>query len=349
LFQRFTYILQRAIIFLLLLSVAPAAAQDVVFNHVLSAPQYTNPALAGTFGLYHTSVAVRSQFTASGHSHNTIYAEADTYDVPWARGLGLFIMNDRSSGGVFQTTTMGLSYSYAFRIVSDIELRPALQAMFYLQHSNPRGLTFPDMLGSGGAVDPPDLYRQTNRQRVDFATGLVMQHPILQVGVAVQHFAAMASENEAPSYGDYALKITALAQAGIPLIGSGKILELRQWTAFDNIVLLPQAKYIHQRGFNYLIANLSVRAGGLFAGVALKTTFAEQTYIGMVTIGLMSQSLRAGYSFDLVASGGSLRGWNSGSHELFLHYSFGDFENDFRRREKKFKGRYLNPLCGCPY
>lgn len=176
-----------------------------------------------------------------------------------------------------------------------------------------------------------------------------MQHPILQLGVAVQHFGAITSESEPAVYGDYALKITAHAQAGIPLMGSGKVLELQQWAAFDNIVLLPQAKYIYQGGFQYLIANFSVRAGGLFAGVALKTPFAENTYIAMATVGLMSQTLRMGYSFDLVASGGSLRGWDSGSHELFLHYSFGDSEKSRKRSTKKFQGRYLNPLCGCPY
>jgi hypothetical protein len=226
-------------------------------------------------------------------------------------------------------------------------LRPALQAVFYLQQRNPQNLTFPDMVGVGSTPYYP--YESTNKQQVDFAAGLLLEHPLFQLGAAVQHIGTSANE-ALPVYGDQPLKITAHGQASIALAGESSLLPLPEWTAFDNVVLLPHAKYIRQLDYRYLVAGVAVRSGGLFAGVAVKTPLKNQTYIGVASVGLETGSLKVGYNFDFLASGGNLRGWNSSSHELFLHYSFGELFDGPRRISRSYKRiGLMNPECGCPY
>ena len=343
--QRISHIFFGLFFILLLTPTSFVAAQDIVFNHLLSAPQYTNPAFVGTFGTYHASAAVRSQYTASTNIGNTIYADFDTYVSQWDSGLGAYIMNDRSSGGIFQTTSFGAAYSYAFRLSENIELRPALQAVFYLSQFNSHNFIFPDDLGTGGSTLFPN--EQSSKTQIDFSAGLLIQHPQFVIGGAVQHIGA-SNPDSLIFYGDRSLKITLHGQASILLSGNPELLPLNEWSAFENLVIVPQAKFIHQSDFQYLVAGAAIRNGGLFAGLALKTPFQNQTFLGSLFLGLESTSLKIGYNFDFLTGGGNLRGWNSGSHEIFIHYSFGQSGENTSSRGRKLKSR-IDPACNCPY
>jgi type IX secretion system PorP/SprF family membrane protein len=324
-----------------------AAAQDVVFTHLLSAPMYVNPAFAGAFGGYHAGAAVRSPFTAV-YTGTTVYAEGAAFLPSWRSGIGVSVMNDRMAGGAFQTTSFGLAYTYAFRLSETLEVRPALQAVCRLQQRSPQAFTFPDRVGVGGANYFP--YEPGSNSRVDFAAGILFAHPAFSAGAAVHHIGA-AGDDAPWVYGAPALKIT--AHAALPLAlagGSREVLPLPEWTAFEHIVLTPQAQYVRQADFQYLMAGATLRSGGLFAGAAVRTSLRYATYFGTLSAGLESRSLKIGYGFDFLATGGDLRGWNSGSHELFVHYSFGAPDDPSPRRHRPSRrGRALNPACGCPY
>jgi type IX secretion system PorP/SprF family membrane protein len=317
----------------------------MVFSNHHAAPLYTNPAFAGVFGRYYAATAARSQFTASGNVYTTFYVEGNAYKPSWNSGFGLFVMNDRAAGGVFQTTSAGLTYACAFPLSENILLRPALQAVFYNLQRNAQNVTFPDMVGTGGSAYFPA--EATTAQQVDFAAGLLLVHPAFQAGVAVQHIGEKSGETFM-AYGRPSVKITAHVQAVIALAGESSLRSLNEWTRFENVALTPHVKYIHQSGFNYVLAGAALRSGGVFAGAALRTPLQQQTFTGIVSVGLETFLLKLGYSFDFFATGGNLRGWDSGSHELFLFYSFGNSDGQPNRKSRQ-KARMLNPACGCPY
>jgi type IX secretion system PorP/SprF family membrane protein len=347
LLQRFSHIFKLPFFAALFTPVFSAEAQDMVFSHSHSAPLYSNPAFAGALGRYYANVAARSQFTAAGNVYTTFYVEGNAFVPSWSSGFGLFVMNDRAAGGLFQTTSAGLAYAYAFPLSENVVLRPALQAVFYNLQRNARDVTFPDMVGTGGTAYFP--VEELATQQVDFAAGLLLAHPVFQAGVAVQHIGAASGEMYI-TYGRPSMKITAHAQATFALSGESSLPLLNEWTMFENVALTPQVKYIRQAGFNYLIAGATIRSGGLFAGAALRTPLQQQTFAGVLSVGLETYLLKLGYSFDFITAGGNLRGWNSGSHELFLYYSFGTIDKQARRRSgQKEKVRKLNPACGCPY
>ena len=322
-----------------------AAAQDVVFSSLLAAPMYANPAFAGAFGPYHAGMAVRSPFTAVANVGHTAYLEGDVAIAPWNSSIGIYAMNDRFTGGVFQTASFGLAYAYAFRLSESMEVRPALQAVFHLHQRGAQSGLFPDVAGSGGAVAFPR--GESSESRVDFAAGLLFSNPAFQAGLAVQHLGAAA----APSswvYGAPSIKVTVHARFPLVLSGEGDLRPLREWTALENIVLSPHAAYVRHGDFNYLIAGAALRSGGLAVGAALRTHLQGAVYSGVLSIGVESRSLTVGYVFDFIALGGDLRGWNSASHELFLRYSFGALDDPPQRRTGQ-RRRPLNPACGCPY
>ena len=343
--QRFLHIFSLPVLTALLTPVFSAEAQDMVFSNSHSAPLYANPAFAGASGRYYANAAARSQFTAVGNVYTTFYIDGNAYIPSWRSGFGLFVMNDRAAGGLFQTTSAGLAYAYAFPLSENIILRPALQAVFYSLQRNAQNVIFPDMVGTGGTAYFP--VEGVSAQRVDFAAGLLLVHPVFQAGVAIQHIGASSGETYM-TYGRPSMKMTAHAQATIALAGESALHSLNEWMMFENVVLTPQVKYIRQAGFNYLIAGATVRSGGLFAGAALRTPLQQQTFAAALSVGLETYLLKLGYSFDFITAGGNLRGWNSGSHEIFLYYSFGVVDEQEHRRNRQ-KVRRLNPACGCPY
>jgi type IX secretion system PorP/SprF family membrane protein len=347
LLQRFSHIFKLPFFAVLFMPACSVEAQDMVFSNSHSAPLYSNPAFAGAFGRYYANVAARSQFTAVGNVYTTFYVEGNVHVPSWSSGFGLFVMNDRAAGGLLQTTSAGLAYAYAFPLSENIVLRPALQAVFYSLQRNAQDVTFPDMVGTGGTTYFP--VEGVSTQQVDFAAGLLLVHPVLQAGIAVQHIGASSGELYI-TYGRPSMKITAHAQATFALAGESSLRLLNEWAMFENVALTPQVKYIRQAGFNYLIASTTLRSGGLFAGAALRTPLQQQTFAGVLSVGLETYLLKLGYSFDFIAAGGNLRGWNSGSHELFLYYSFGTIDEQAHRRSRqREKVRRLNPACGCPY
>lgn len=345
--QRLLHIFSLPFLIALLAPVFSAEAQDMVFSSSYAAPLYVNPAFAGASGRYYANAAARSQFTAAGNVYTTFYIDENAYIPSWRSGFGLFVMNDRAAEGLFQTTSVGLAYAYGVPLSENIVLRPALQAVFYNLQRNARDVTFPDMVGTGGTTYFP--VEGFSTQQVDFAAGLVLVHPVFQAGVAVQHIGASSGETYI-TYGRPSMKITAHAQAIIALAGESALRLLNEWTMFENIALTPQVKYIRQGSFNYVIAGAAIRSGGLFAGAALRTPLQQQTFAAALSIGLETYLLKLGYSFDFITAGGNLRGWNSGSHELFLYYSFGTVDEQAHRRSRqRGKVRKLNPACGCPY
>ncbi|MDR3134336.1 MAG: PorP/SprF family type IX secretion system membrane protein [Prevotellaceae bacterium] len=342
--HRFPHIFSRLLV-ALFMPVFSAGAQDMVFSNSLAAPLYANPALAGAAGRYYANAAARSQFTVAGNVYTTFYIDGNAYLPSWNSGFGLFVMNDRAAGGLFQTTSAGLTYAYAFPLSENIMLRPALQAVFYNLQRNSQNVVFPDMVGTGGTTYFP--VEGFSSQRVDFAAGLLLAHPAFQAGVAIQHIGAPGDETYI-TYGRPSMKMTAHAQATFALAGESALRLLNEWAMFENVALTPQVKYIRQAGFNYLIAGATIRSGGLFAGAALRTPLQQQTFAGVLSVGLETYLFKLGYSFDFITAGGNLRGWNSGSHELFLYYSFGAVDEPAHRRNRQ-KVRMLNPACGCPY
>jgi type IX secretion system PorP/SprF family membrane protein len=229
-----------------LLWVVLVQAQDVVFTQHFSTLLYTNPAYSGALGSYRLGMAVRSQFTGLANPYNTVYADFDLSVSSLQGGFGIYVLNDRSDS--WQVVSIGLSYSYAFNISENIIVRPALQAVYYRQKQNNRSYTFPDGI-YGNGTSTPVSYPLSGEisQELDFASGVLISHPMWEVGFAVGHIGADRNDSRI-AYADRSLKLLLHGRGAIPLSGKASLKDpdLSDWNVFENVKLIPHILICHQ-------------------------------------------------------------------------------------------------------
>ncbi len=321
-------------------------AQDVVFTQPLSTLLYTNPAYSGASGNYRFGAAVRSQFTASANPYNTFYADFDLPAPAIQSGFGLYVMNDRSA--VWQLISIALSYSYSFNVSENITIRPALQAVYYRQGQHSRSYIFPDAINGTGST--PVIYPASNEiwQGIDFVSGLLVSHPAWEAGLSVGHI-GVDKNDSLMVYADRSLKTTLHGRGAIPLTGEATLKDprLSDWNAFENSKVIPHLLISYQSNYKVFVCGMQAQAGALYADLNLKSDLTFEVLCVGLSVGLSSERFRMGYNIDLLTVGSQLSGWNSASHELFVHLGFGEISGKSMKSGKRWKKK--SDCVGCPY
>ncbi len=335
-----------AILLSFFLSHSTARSQDVVFNHPYAGMLYTNPAYTGIFGPGHAGAAFRSQYTTSPSPYTTYYAETDVFIEDWKSGFGGYILNDRTAGGQLVQTAVGLSYMFSLQVSDNIELRPALQGVYHNKNHDFQSFTFPDQIDITGTLHPvrPEGYEPYNYSAVDFSTGLLARFSRLEAGFSIHHLGAQSINNQSVT----PLRFTLHAKYIITLNAGDNAAEvnLDDWADLADIKLIPYMQYTHQSVYQYINGGLITQSGALFAGGGVKTARQQQVVNLALSAGFITSNFRIGYSMDFIALGGSLKGWSGLSHELFVHFSFGNYNEPASRRIQGNKWRSRS-TCGC--
>ena len=321
--------------------------QDIIFDHPYTALTYNNPAYTGIFSPLHAGAAFRSQFTATPAPYTTYYVEADIFINRWNSGFGFYLLHDLTAAGRFRQTAAALSYVFAFQITDNLSLRPAIQGIFHNGHSDFRTVAFPDMFDLSGIPAPSiaTAYEPYNNNAVDFSLGLLGQYQRLELGLAVHHLGAQGED----PYLYRSLKTVLQAKYIIPLAGPASDEEVRpsEWLEFDRTKLIPSLRYYHQGQYKCLTAGILIQSGALFAGAGIKTALQQDVTNISVSAGFLSSSFRVGYTTDFTGWGSALSGWQGVSHELFVHFTFGNDDsggatrNRTKRKSQSCFGCYL--------
>ena len=334
------------ILLFFILSHSTTRSQDVVFNHPYAGMLYVNPAYTGIFGPGHAGAAFRSQYTASASPYTTYYVEADAFVESWKSGFGGYVLNDRAAGGRLMQTAVGLSYMFSLRISDDLELRPALQGVYHNKKFDFQTFTFPDQIDVTGTLISGNSagYEPYNYSTVDFSTGLLARLAHLEAGFSIHHLGAQ-SVNKDPAT---PLKFTLHAKYIFALNDDSDPAEvnLDDWADLADTKFVPYIQYTHQYIYQYINGGLIVQSGALFAGGGVKTALRQQVVNVALSAGFITSNFRIGYSMDFIALGGSLKGWSGLSHELFVHFSFGNNNGPVNRRVQGKKWR-TRSTCGC--
>ena len=291
--------------------------------------------------------AVRSQFSSSTNPYNTFYADFDTYVPSIQSGFGLYVMNDRSY--VWQSTSAGLSYAYAFNISEDVMVRPALQVVYHRQQQSSRGYTFPDGVnGSGGSTTIIYPLQNEILQDFDFTTGLLFSHPSWEAGLAVGHIGAKKNDS-LMVYANRPVKLTIHGRGAFAIIGDANLQnpDLTEWNTFSEAKIIPYSIIAYQGDYRNIVLGSDIQVGALYAGLNVRSDFDFKAACIGLALGLSSSSLKIGYNVDIMGFGSQLRGWNSTSHELYVHFNFG--ETSERAVKSGKKERKKSDCVGCPY
>ncbi len=160
------------------------AAQDVHFSQFYNAPLLLNPALTGKInGTFRAGVIYRNQWFGAINGRTAFSTPMVSFDMPIrlkngdAFGVGGFVVNDRTGGGVLNRIQVVVSGAYhkGFGADNNHALSLGFQAGFNQRKLDMAGMNFSTMLGDNYTFDP-SLPTQENfgnaTTNFDLSTGL---------------------------------------------------------------------------------------------------------------------------------------------------------------------------------
>jgi type IX secretion system PorP/SprF family membrane protein len=289
----------------LLMASIRVSAQDPTFTQFYANPLYLNPAFAGSFGCPRFAMNYRNQWPSLSGNYVTYSASYDQYVKSISGGLGVLMTHDQQAQGTFNTSMLGLIYSYHLKINRKWKMMFGARASWYQKFLDWNKLTFNDMIDpkKGFIYATGDVPRGGSRGFFDASAGMLIFNKRFFAGAAVHH---INEPNETLIIGNSKLpmRITAHAGAEIPFGNKSK---------YSNpTALMPNIIYQYQNGFEELNIGTYLKYNEFTAGVWYRTSDAF-----IVTLGMTTPKFKFGYSYDVTVS--ELNNGNSGgSHELSL-------------------------------
>ncbi len=273
------------------------AQQDPLLNHSVFNQLSINPAYTGSSGMISATAMHRQQWVGFGEgSPITSVFNVDAAISPFGfnSGIGLNILQDQF--GFNQDIGVNLSYAARFSIQGIGNLAIGINGGFINNTLDPTW-RFPD--GTGDVTVPSSKESAVN---MDFGAGVFFNNNEMFIGVSATHL------NESTFYPEYPSHY----KRHYYLIG-GYFMQFSNpnWE-FNPVVLISTDIVVNQMTVN---ANL-IYNKRFWGGVSFRV---GEAVTGMVGIQLFS-GLRVGYAYDFSTT--EISGFNSGSHEFMLGYSF---------------------------
>ncbi|MBL7942459.1 MAG: type IX secretion system membrane protein PorP/SprF [Flavobacteriales bacterium] len=301
-------------LFVLLVIASELKAQDPEFTQFYANPIYLNPAFAGSARCPRLVMNYRNQWPSLTGTFVTTSASYDQHVQSIQGGLGIIVLNDRAAQSTLQTTTLSGIYSYQQPISRKFSIKAGLQATYFQKSLDWSKLTFGDMIDprKGFIYETMDVPRGGKVSNVDFSAGILGFSDQIYGGFAVHH---LNEPNESLIVGVSRLPMKYTAHAGV-------IIPIEKRNKHAESSVSPNVLYRRQGEFQQLNLGLYVKKGPLVGGVWFRGLLFgpkyRDSFIG--TIGLQSDVLKFGYSYDVTIS--ELTPSTGGSHEVSLTVQF---------------------------
>jgi type IX secretion system PorP/SprF family membrane protein len=300
-----------------------AHAQDPEFTQYFANPLYLNPAFAGSARCPRLTMSYRNQWPAMSGSFVTTAAAYDQHVETLSGGLGFIVMNDQAGRGTLSTTTASGIYSYQQAITRKLSIKAAMQVTYMQKALDWGRLTFGDMIDPrrGFIYETQDIPRGGMVQTVDFSSGILGFTDKYYFGMAVHH---LNEPNESLVVGTSRLPMKYTVHAGA-------VLPLQRSVTGIESTISPNVFYRRQGEFQQLNLGLYVNKGPLVGGIWYRgIMFTDYRDAFIVTLGIKSDVVQFGYSYDLTVS--ELTPATGGAHEISMTIQF-----DCRGKRSKFR------------
>ncbi len=320
------------VVILLISSTEKMSAQDPEFTQFYANQLYLNPAFAGTARCPRLIMGYRNQWPNLSGSYVTTSASYDQHVEAIQGGLGLIVTNDNAGQGVLKTTSISGIYSYQQPISRKFSLRAGLEATFMQKSLDWSKLSF------GDQIDPRHgfIYETRDEPRgggsknfVDFSGGILGFSKKYFFGFAVHH---LTEPNESLVIGTSALPMKWTVHAGA-------VIPIERSSRYSDASISPNVLYRRQGEYQQMNTGLYVKKGPLVAGVWYRGLFFKNPDTGtndykdalILTVGVQTDAIKFGYSYDLTISG-LTPGGTGGSHEVSLTIQF-----DCKRKKPRLR------------
>lgn len=289
---------------ILLIGVGSSHAQDPIFTQFYANPLYLNPALAGTNICPRYQMNHRNQWPSLSGNFVTNSFSYDQYFEAINGGFGILAMHDMQGQGTIQEVNLSAIYSYHLKVNRKFTLLFAGQAMYGQKFLDWDKLTFGDMIDPrrGFIYQTGDVRRGGSRGYFDVSAGIGGFTKNFYFGGAVHH---LNRPNVSMIIGDSPLPMRFTGHAGFDI-------PLGKKSRYSNPVSLsPNIVYRYQQGFMEMNIGTYVKYDMFTFGTWFRNRDAF-----ILTVGLSTNSLRIGYSYDVTVS--RLTNQSGGSHEVSM-------------------------------
>lgn len=319
------------ICFLFILTVTMIKGQDSQFSQFYSSPLNLSPSLAGATEHTRFIANYRNQWANLPDAFTTYAFSFDHFISDYKSGIGIMVLRDQE-GGVYNTTTAGLAYSYVIEVNRNINVRPGLQASYYNRNIQYSNLDFADEL-TRGSLTSIEIPKNEQVNHYDFAFSLLTYTENYWLGATGNHLLALNKEfSNDPTYPP--LKVT--------LYGGGRFKLYENIRSRTDKFISVSFLYKNQAGFNQLDVGANYekepfRIGVWFRGIPAFGQTADLNAI-VILVGTTFKDILINYSYDISTS--RLLASTGGAHEISIAY---------RLDVRKNRRRHKMEAVPCPY
>ncbi|OFX89356.1 MAG: hypothetical protein A2W99_13750 [Bacteroidetes bacterium GWF2_33_16] len=306
-------------------------AQDTYFSQFYAFPIYLSPSLAGATEQMRVTSIYRNQWANLPNAYITYAFSIDHYIRDYKSGIGAIVVRNQE-GGVYNNTSIGLSYNYTIKINNELNIRPGIFAATHIQNIDYSSLEFADQLSRSSPTSVEVLDKE-QVQHYDFAVSALAYTSKYWFGATGDHLMALnkqiSYDNTYPS-----LKIVVYGGAKFELFKRVR----SQVDRFFSLSFL----YKTQAGFHQFDLGTNFEREPYRVGVWLRGSpgINESFNINAIVLlaGVTVKDILINYSYDITLS--RLLSTTGGAHEISLSYRF-----DVQRLSNKKKKMAALP---CP-
>ena len=310
------------ILLLLTCSVYRAFPQDPQFSQFYSNYLYLAPSFAGLTDRNRIAFNYRNQWPEIKHSYQTYSVSFDKFIEKFNSGLGILAWQDVAGTGRMRTTSVGLQYSFDFKITETWHARPGLHFNYTERGIDFDRLTWSDQITPDGNQSTSNEHRTMEKAGdIDFSSSLLTYSGKFWLGAAVDHLLK-------PNQSLYLYEGNEQNQGKVPIKYSvfGGVKFVRPEKLLRPIPTSIQLAFIYKQQEQYRQLDLGVYwyhsplvAGVWYRGIPFYKEVFNRDAITLL-IGVKTKELNIGYSYDFTVS--KLLANTGGSHEISVSYVF---------------------------
>jgi type IX secretion system PorP/SprF family membrane protein len=309
-------------IFLLASVVFRGLSQDPQFSQFYSNYLYLAPSFAGLTEKNRIAVNYRNQWPEIKYGYQTYSVSFDKYIEKFRSGLGILIFQDVAGSGRLRTTSVGLQYSYDFRITENWHVRPGLHFNY-----TERGIDFEKLLwndqisASGNSPVSAELVPMEKADDIDFSTSVLTYSDRFWLGASVDH---LLRPNQSLYFYDDEDGNPAKVPVKYSLFGGVKFIRPEHLlrpipTSIQLAFLYRQQQQFRQLDLGVYWYHSPLVAGIWYRGIPLyKEVFNRDALTALV--GIKTKNMNIGYSYDFTIS--KMIAKTGGAHEVSISYTF---------------------------
>jgi type IX secretion system PorP/SprF family membrane protein len=282
-------------IWIILLVMSKAWAQDPQFSQYYANPIYTNPAFAGGSNVGRMGLNYRSQWPNIAGTFRTFSASYDEHFDAISGGIGVIATADEAGLGTLRSVSVSGIYSYQIILSKNLTMRAGIQAGFNQKSIDFSKLTFLDQIktqqGIVGATGEVPI--ASNVYYPNFAAGAVIYSTGFYAGFAMHNLNQPKQGFYGSDDSKIAFRYTAHGGLVIPV---KKNRDPKKTTNF-----YPTVLYMQQATTSQINLGAYYNQGPVVFGMYFRQT-RENPDALIFLLGLRTQKVKIGFSYDAVLS-----------------------------------------------